>query len=312
MAYSPLRISTIKSNRNIPFDLFILYRETYLCYKPSGLALDDGLLGKLKKQRVAKFYITEEDEPKYQKFLDEILSETMSDSGIPTSEKADMAEGAASTAVEKMQRDPNSRVAYKMTEKAATTLTALVRNNPDALKLIFDRKVDENDEKVIKHSLNVSALATKLAAKLKCKEKEIENLAVAALVQFICISRVPDFKELFLKERSSLNAEQRLRYSAHPKESAMLLQDKEYINAEIIDLVMNHEETLQGTGPNKKKKLLLTEEILCLINRYDHRVTVSGRTPKEAFKEVQIDELGNFSLEMIDALKKLLLEEKLM
>lgn len=312
MAYSPLRISTLKTNRNIPFDLFILFRETYLCYKESGLTIDDGLMLKLKKQRVAKFYITEEDEPKYQKFLDEILSETMSDPGIPTGEKVDMAEGTAGTAVEKMQKDPGSRVAYKMTEKAASTLTALVRNNPDALKLIFERKVDEDDEKIIKHSLNVSALATKLASKLKCKEKEIENLAIAALVQFISIPRFPEFKDLFFRERGSLTPEEKLRYGAHPKESAMLLQDKEYINAEIIDLVMNHEETLQGTGPQKKKKLLKPEEILSLINRYDHRVTVCGKTPKEAFKEVQIDELGNFGLDTIESLKKLLNEEKLM
>ena len=40
-------------------------------------------------------------------------------------------------------------------------------------------------------------------------------------------------------------------------------------------------------------------------------VTVIGMDPKAAFKEVQIEELGNFSLEMINNLKKVLSDEKL-
>ncbi len=311
MAYSPLRISTIKPQKILPFNLYIFFRDTYLCYKETGKTIEEELLLKLKKQRVAKFHIQAEDELKYQEYLDEILSETMDDPNVATEAKVDIAEGAAGTAVEKMQEDPNSRVAYKMTEKAASTLMNLVKNNPDALKMIFDRKVDERDEKIIKHSLNVSALSTKLAAKFKLKEKEVESLAIAALVQYIALPRLGDIKELFFKSRDELSPDQKLKYFSNAKESAMLLQDKEYITPEIIDLVINSEENLQGTGPNKKNKLNRSEEILCLANRYDHRVTVEEKTPKEAFKEVQIDELGNFSLDCIDALKKVIAEEGL-
>ena len=55
-----------------------------------------------------------------------------------------------------------------------------------------------------------------------------------------------------------------------------------------------------------------TKEILSMINKYDHRVTVCEMTPKEAFKALQIDELGNFSLELIDILKKVLNDEGIM
>lgn len=312
MSYSPVRISTIKPQKLLPFNLYIFFRDTYICYKETGKTVEDELLLKLKKQRVAKFHIQADAEVLYQEYLDEVLAETMDDPNVATESKVDMAEGATATAVEKMQDDPNSKVAFKMTEKAATTLVSLVQNNPDALKMIFDRKTDEKDEKIIKHSLNVSALSTKLAAKFNLKENEIESIAVAALVQYIALPRLGDIKELFFKRREDLTPDEKLKYLTNAKESAMLLQDKEYITAEIINLVMNSEENLQGTGANKKSKLTSSEEILCLVNRYDHRVTVGELSPKDAFKEVQIDELGNFALESINILKKVLKEEGLM
>lgn len=311
MDYSPLRISTLKPGRSIDFDLYIFYKETFLRYKESGYSLEEALFAKLRQQKVAKFYITASDEPHYQKYLDDLLMETMDSPDVPVEEKVDLAEGTASTAVDKLQTDPESVAAYKMTEKAANTLQKVISGNPDAIKIIFGRKA-ETEDKVIKHSLNVCALSPRVAEKCGLKGKDIENLATAALVQYIGINYIEGALDLFLKPKSELTSEELLTYSGHAAKSVELMDGKSYVNSEILELIKNHEETLQGTGPNKKMKLSKSEEILSLVNKYDHRVTVCELTPKAAFKEVQIDELGNYGLDLIDILKKVLNEEGIM
>ena len=118
MTYTPLRIRTVKPGRVLTFDLFIFFKEQYVPYAKRGSKIEEEKYGKLKKQKIAKFYITEEDEVNYQTFLDELLMETMNSSTASTEEKVNLIEGACGTAVERMQKDPNSETSYKMTENA--------------------------------------------------------------------------------------------------------------------------------------------------------------------------------------------------
>lgn len=79
-----------------------------------------------------------------------------------------------------------------------------------------------------------------------------------------------------------------------------------------MELVLNHEEVLSGSGPNKKKKLSLPEEVLSLVNNYDKRVLTTKLPPAQVIKEMMIDELGNYDLELINKFKKVLQAEGLL
>lgn len=307
--YSPIRISTLPTGREIPFGLHIFFKETYVCYKESHSIIEAELLTKLKKQRVAKFYILAQDEKTYQSFLDSVLADSMNDPNVAVDEKADLAGGAASNAVEKMQKDPGSKEAYTMTEKAAGALLNLIQNNPEALKLIFDKQVDDSDEKIVKHSLNVSALSTKIASKVDCTQAEVENMAIAALVQYVSVPKDESIKEAFFKNRNDITPDERIALNNIPRKSVELLDGKDYINQHVIEFIRYNEETLQGNGPHKIKKLSKLQEIMNLVNSYDRRVTLQGIAPKQAFKDLQIDELGNFDLSTINLLKKVLTED---
>ena len=78
MEYTPLRISTVKPLRELTFDLYILFKEQFLCYAKRGESLTEEKFQKLKIQKIAKFFITESDEVNYQNFLDILLNETIS------------------------------------------------------------------------------------------------------------------------------------------------------------------------------------------------------------------------------------------
>lgn len=312
MDFTPLRISTVKPLRSLTFDLYIFFKDQYLCYAKKGEQLTEEKYGKLKIQKIAKFFITESDEFNYQKFLDALLAETLGDSKINIEEKVNMVEGAASTAVERMQQNPGSESAYRMTESAAKSLRDVIKNNPDTLKKIFGKKVEKNED-IIKHSLNVCALAVKIAENVRCTEQELDDLGTAALIHDIGVPQMnKNDLPLFYKPRKLLSNDDKRVYYLHCKDAITLLEKKPYVNKVILDLVANHEEVLSGMGPNKKKKLTKLEEILSMVNNYDKRLITNKTTPLQTLKDMMIDELGNYSLDMLNELKKALQTEGLL
>ena len=312
MEFTPLRISTVKPLHELTFDLYIFFKEQFLCYAKRGESLTEEKFQKLRAQKIAKFFITESDEGNYQQFLDSLLSATLANPNVQIDEKVDMVEGAASSALERMQKNPGSESAYRATEKAAKSMRQVILGNPDALKKIFGKKVEKNEE-IIKHSLNVCALAVKLAEVKNCTDQEMDDIGTAALIHDIGITNMhKDDIPLFYKPKKVLTNDEKRIYYLHCKDAATLLKDRPYVTPAVLELVVNHEEVLSGLGPNKKKKLSLSEEILSLVNNYDKRTITNKTSPAQTLKDMMIDELGNYELKLLNDFKKVLQSEGLL
>jgi HD-GYP domain-containing protein (c-di-GMP phosphodiesterase class II) len=312
MDFTPLRISTVKPQKELSFDLYIYFKDQYLCYSKRGEMLTDEKYQKLKIQKIAKFFITEEDEINYQNFLDQLLNESLSNPDVNIEAKVNIVEGAATSAIERMQQDPTSESAFKMTNSAAKSLRMMIKNNPETLKKIFGKKADKNEE-IIKHSLNVCVLSVRLGEILKCNEQELDDLACAALIHDVSLAAMPEeARVLFFKQKKEYNNDDKKNYYLHCKNAVSMLQEKPYVNKTILDLIANHEEVLSGSGPNKKRKLTKLEEILSLVNNYDKRAITEGSSPGQTLKDMMIDELGNYDLDLLNEFKKVLHAEGLL
>lgn len=309
MDFTPLRIKTIQPESEINFDLYIHFKDEYIKYRERGLAIPTDLYGKLKSQKHARFFINADDEDLYLQYLDSVLDNKLNDPNVSTGDKVDIAEGAAGTAVEQMQKNPASRAAFQLSEKSASSLRLIMTSNPDALLAVYDRSVDEKDI-VIKHCINVCALSVKFAESIKLPNEDIDNLATAALLHDLGLGALDkNLLKKFMDTPNDLAASEKLAYFTHPEQAASILDDRPYINEGILALIRNHEENLSGTGPQKFSKLTKVVEILSLIDTYDKKITFHKLSPKEALKSVEIDEIGNFNLKLIGQLKNFLKSE---
>jgi HD-GYP domain-containing protein (c-di-GMP phosphodiesterase class II) len=89
-----------------------------------------------------------------------------------------------------------------------------------------------------------------------------------------------------------------------------LVSNKPFVNEKVIKLISRHEERLNGNGyPNKEQKLELLEQILGFANNFDKRVTILGADIQTAFKDIQLEEMGNYELRLFQKLRELLLAE---
>ncbi|MCF8058864.1 MAG: HD domain-containing protein [Bacteriovoracaceae bacterium] len=311
MDFVPLRITTVKAEKSLTFDLYIFFKDQYLCYSSKGNILSEEKLEKLIKQDVADFFIPFDQVDNVTIFLDKALKEATYAEGLGTEERLDVVEGVAATSIEHMSENPNE-ANFNMTKNAATGLREVIRRNPHALKRLFGKKGHESDL-IIKHSLNVCALATRLAEHLKLPEDEIEDLATAALIHDIGITKLSiEDVPLFEKDKDDFSPDERLRYGQHTNSSAKILSEKPFISKRVENLILNHEEDLRGTGPQKLTKLTPSEECLSLCNAFDKRLISTNQKPSEIYKSFQVDYIGRYNLELIQRFELVLKEEGLL
>ncbi len=311
MDFVPLRITTVKAEQSLTFDLYIYFKDQYLCYASKGKTLSDDKLQKLINQKVAAFYIPSKQVDNVTIFLDKALEEAVYSEGIGMEDRVDLVEGVAATSIEHMSDNPTEEN-FSMTKKAATGLREVIRKNPHALKRLFGKKGHESDL-IIKHSLNVCALATRLAEHLKLPEDVIEDLATAALIHDIGLTKLPEEDiECFEKDKDVLTPDEKLRYGQHTKISAEILSEKPFITKRIEELILYHEEDLSGMGPQKMSKLSPEQECLSLCNAFDKRLVSTNQSPSEIYQSFQIDYIGRYNLELIQRFELVLKEEGLL
>lgn len=309
MKYIPLQITTISPTKTITFDLYIYFKETYLKYQGAGTLITDEKLEKLTKQKVAKFYIDENDTKKYQDYIQDLMTEKLEDFDLPLEEKVTVVEGACITAIEQSFQSPENEKNYEMTELAAAKLKKVLSTGPDALKEFFDKKTVDTDL-IISHSMNVATLATRLAIRVGCGDKEISNIATASLLHDVGITRLnKQDQELFKKEKESMSDDENRVYGLHVKDAISALKDRPWIKQGVLELIINHEEVLTGTGPNKLKKISLPIMVISLVNTYDKLVTISQMSPRAALMELTIKHIDHYDHDLINKFKDILIEE---
>ncbi len=307
MMYTPVRISTIRPDGALSFDLYILFKDQYVKYTPKGEMIKNEVHSKLKKQKVAKFFITEEDEVNYQQFLDAVLLETIENPDIAIGEKINVVDDHASHNLTQAYKDPSNPEGFKKTESAAKNLHSLITQNKEAFKEMLTREVHDN-ELLIHHCLNVSTYATKLAILHECKEEDQVILSLVGLLHDIGHGQLEEnHRHLFLKNKSEMSEEEKKSYDLHPEKGVELLSKNPLITKEITDLISIHEDNLE-----KKGKLTLMEEILSLTNNFDKLVTFRKMSFKEALSLMSRESLGCYNMELFNKFKQLLKLEKLL
>ncbi len=307
--YVPLSLFLLRPNVSLTFNVYIEINDKQVLFVRSGDAIGPDRLDKLIKKDVNRLNIDIADECNLFTFVEQETKRALEEDSVDLDEKNKIISGAVATAVEGMQVNPDNVNTYKITKSASKGLRDLIEQKPDVLKKMFDKKCSERGL-LTKHSQNVSAFCVKLGKKLKFNEEQLDNIGVAGLLHDLGISKLPgDLTHLFRRPLQNMTPGDRRVYLLHAKDSADMLSGKKYINPEIVELVLNHEETLGGRGPLCKKKLQLPIQLLSMVNVYDKRVTCFGMTPIAALKDMKIVETGHYDLKLLQHLKVFLDDE---
>lgn len=301
----PIRLSTLKADTVLGFSILLRLNQNYVKYLHADDDIEQHRLDNLKSKNVKKVYIESNDEGKYHSFLDRLLATTAT-SEMSASAKTNVIAGVTADALEKMYEDPGSKFAYTQTQKAASSLVNATQASPEILKEISN--IDSEDDVVIGCAISTSTTAISLGRKLGMTADKLFILGTAALLCDIGLASLEeDYQKFFTRNLSEFEAEELKRYKEHPLKSAQILQSKDYASSQVLSIISNHEEKLNGSGfPRGITNLSNEEKIVSLCNRFSV-MTVGMKISKEqALKELILQDVGAYDLELINMLKGLI------
>lgn len=182
-------------------------------------------------------------------------------------------------------------------KESVSDLVEQIMQNPDALVWLCQLK--EKDNYTAVHSVNVCILSLTFARELNLTEAELNILGLGALLFDIGKSRITDE---ILKKTDSLNESEFLLMKAHSYLGFAMLEDNKNIPKEVLDIVLNHHERLNGIGyPNSRKgnEINRSTRIVSIVDAFD--AMTSDRCYKDALQpQHALNELYNMTPDQLD------------
>lgn len=313
----PVSLDMIRPNCPFTFSLYIKINDRFVLYVKKGDDIEEEKaekfqqIIKLKEKDVERLYVLKVEVEELATYVEEEIEQAVNEPNIEPDERFQRIQEIASTAIECSFNDPEAQEAFDLCEKAAKGLRKVVTSNPKALKKIFHRRGRSTDI-IQQHCNNVAALAVKLAFTCGVRGDELDDLGAAAYLHDIGHGQMTqdDIDILFKRPTQMLKGDDRRIYQTHIEQAERVLAKKDYVNNRIIEFIKKHEEQLDGKGyPDRVNILRPSEQILALVNKYDKIVTVLGKSPTEAYIELQQNCIGLYDLKYIKKLKEMLLSE---
>lgn len=292
MSLIAIRTATLRANIMLGFDVYLLISGKHLLYVKRDDNIEEQRLTKLNEKNVRQVFIDEKDKVSYEEFLKASSKKALSDLSMPLKDRAMILGGQSKAAVEEMFVSPEKKENYTATQQAAANQVALLLKHPEALEQLL--KIASQDKTVYQHSVNVSAIAVGLAAALGAPVNVCNAVAIGGLLHDIGRKGAP-------LERDE----------QHPRVGAQALVGKRYVSPDVLDIIVLHEERLDGQGyPSGVKKIDQIFQVVGLANLYDRMVTFEGKNPKEAYEIILKMSPAPYDDQLIEGLKDVLVANR--
>lgn len=295
MNYISIRVSTLRGDQKIGFNAYIKINEKMVLYLKKGDSFEGKRLNKLKEKQLRKMFISTDEEASYIEYLDRNINLAYDKkSSLPIQTRADIIQGDQQAKTEEVIENLDNVQSYDAAKEAAGKYVNFILSNNHALKAIMEiNKADHSiDQKISHHGVAVATLSIALASKLGLVDpKQTQLLAMGALLHdFGHVESTIDYT----KAIKTMRPLELSFYLKHPKTGAEKVRDKKHFDQAVINIIEQHEEKIDGSGPGK----LLEHEIdpLALIvstcNSVDRLITYQGISKGDAVIVSQMESPG--------------------
>lgn len=293
MNYISIRVSTLRGDQKM------------VLYLRRGDSFEGDRLKRLKERKLRKMFIVAEDENSYLGYMQRNIEMAYDNStGKDIQGRAEIIQGAQQSNAEEVFENPENAATYNTAKDAAGKYVDFIMSNAQALSAVMN--MENSDKNIAHHGVTVATLAISLAQKLGITDtKKTQLLTLGSLLH--------DYGH----HSSSLNVNQPLEtmsaadkalWLQHPREGALRVQDKKHFDQTVINIISQHEETINGLGPLKlfEKEQDPLAVLVSSANALDRLVTFENVPKNEAAKKMMIDHIGKHPLGHIQHLGEVL------
>lgn len=305
MDYVSIRVSTLRGDQKIDFNAYIKINEKMILYLRRGDSFEGDRLQRLKDKKLKKMYILTDEEVSYRNYLQkniEVAYDNSSNKDIQT--RAEIIQGSQQSNTEEVFENPENVESYNYAKDAAGKYVNFIMSNAEAMSAVMS--MDNADKNIAHHGVTVSTLAIALAQKLGINDpKKNQMLTLGALLH--------DYGHHnstinLVQPLDKMTGEDLVLWKKHPKAGAEKVQDKKHFDQAVINIIAQHEETSNGTGPLglREKDMDPLAVIVSSANAMDRLITFEGVPKMEAAKKLMIDHVGKHPLQHIQFLNEIM------
>lgn len=309
--FVPIRVSTLRGDAKINFDAYVQVAGKHILYCRMGDSFEGRRLQKFKEKRIKKLFILAEHENKYLDYMAKNIEMAYDrHSGKSLGSRSEIIQGVQQASAEDVMDKPEEKIFYELAKIGSQKYVDFILDEKFALQAVINIK--NTDQSIAHHGVTVATIAIAMAEKQKLHVTEkLELLSLGCLLHDIEHS----FTGLKVgKPLKDFTTDELRLYKKHPSDALERLKVHKHYDPVVLDIIYNHEETIDGTGfPNKKKEKELSPfcQIASVCNSYDRLMSFEGVIDqKEALKKLLVDKMGLHSLKNLQSLQNVLKERE--
>ena len=204
---------------------------------------------------------------------------------------------------EDLMEDLSNEALFAIAQEASQRFIEFLKAESQALKAIIDIK--NEDHNVAHHGVNVSAIAISIAEQLEiATERPMQMASLSTSCLMHDLEHVYTPVTLSVPE-DQLSGNEKSIYKRHCRKGAQRIEKIEFYDQIIRDIILYHDEKIDGSGQmgKKEKELDPLVFVAATANVFDHLITQNKMTPKQALKHMLVDRIGILPLDCMKALQ---------
>lgn len=302
MDYVSVRVSTLRGDQKINFNVFVKVNEKMILYLREGDSFEGIRLQRLKDKKLKKLFILNDDELKYRNYVQKNI-EGAYDPGSKTDihSRAEIIQGTQQNNVEEVFENPESATSYNAAKEASSKYVDFLLNSSDAVQSIL--AIENTDQSLAHHGVNVATFSVALGQRMGITDPgRTQLLTLGALLHDLGHADSAVLPGQLLK---SMTPEELKIYKKHCEVGAMKVQDKRHFDPAVVNIIMKHEECVDGTGFPYGLKQSEQDELVQIVsscNALDRLITFENVPRSSAAQKMMMTQVGKHPLEHIQFL----------
>lgn len=299
MSHISIRVSTLRGDQKIDFDVFVKINDKMVHYLRRGDSFEGQRLKRLKEKKLRTLHILEEDQANYKSYLrSNIDSAYDPNSKRDIQTRAEIVQGDQQSHVESVFENISDKNVYEDTKSVSARYVDFILKNAKATQAIL--KIENSDKSLAHHGVTVGALAISLSQQLKIEDpRSLQWLSLGSLLHDIGLQ---SSKINFSQPVSLLSPVDLASYRKHPTDGSEHAKNTLHFDPPVLKIINEHEECLDSSGFPKglrENQLDPLSIIVSSCNAMDRLITFEGISKTDAPKKLMIDQVGKHPLDQI-------------
>lgn len=304
-----IRISNLRPQKTITFDLYVLINEHFTLYLRAGDTLSTEKYENLKnKDQGDTFYVKEVDRASYKAYV----HAQMMASDLSPKEKAQILRDSSVSLVEEIFENPDVHKALDDSRPIISDFVTFMDAEPSAMGHLIS--LSGHDFYTYNHSLDVGIYCLGLGQTMKYDKKTLEELGIGALFHDIGKRQV---SLDILCKKGPLNDVEWAQMQKHPQFGLLLLNDNPHISDAIRAACFEHHESWAGNGYPQQiaaEEIHPFARIVAICDTYDAMTTQRSYNvplkPLDAVTMMKEKLAGRYDPDMLKAMHEVLFKLK--